>query len=511
MTHFLTPAAERVLKRATQFAHAGDCAAVEPVHLLHALLREESRASEVLNREGIDSLAFAAVFPICDAADDLDETLSVQIPRSAAVEKIVQQARHQAAFQGQHAETGTEHLLWAFIAVDSPEAAWLLASGLKIEELSELISPESEAVHEPLETDVTFTSHEQPRSPAHDVLRMIDAAANRAREGIRAVEDYVRFALDDVHLTKLLKTWRHDFTIALRSVGGADLIAARETQADVGTTVTTTAESHRASMSHVVRANLKRAQEATRTIEEYGKLLGGELAGHLEKLRYRLYTLEKAVLTTAHNRDRLADRRLYLLVTEALCHHGSGPAIRGALAGGVGVVQLREKEMSDRRLVEFGRRVRAWTREAGALFIMNDRPDLAVLTAADGVHVGQDELSVREARRIVGADKLVGVSTHNIQQARQAVLDGADYLGVGPTFPSRTKQFDDFAGLEFVREVAAEITLPFFPIGGIDCENIAGVVAAGATRVAVTGAICGAEHPEEAARQLASSLHGGEL
>jgi thiamine-phosphate pyrophosphorylase len=173
-------------------------------------------------------------------------------------------------------------------------------------------------------------------------------------------------------------------------------------------------------------------------------------------------------------------------------------------------VQLREKEQPERRLVDLGRRVREWTREANALFIMNDRADLAVVTDADGVHVGQDELSVKEARRIVGPRRLVGVSTHTIEQARQAVLDGADYIGVGPVFPSSTKAFESLAGLEFVREVAAEISLPWFAIGGINAENVNIVVEAGAKRIAVSNAILGAKDPEMAARELGTKVSSGE-
>jgi thiamine-phosphate pyrophosphorylase len=137
---------------------------------------------------------------------------------------------------------------------------------------------------------------------------------------------------------------------------------------------------------------------------------------------------------------------------------------------------------------------------------MNDRPDLAVLCDADGVHVGQDELTVRDVRRIVGPDRLVGVSTHDIEQARQAVLDGADYLGVGPVFPSDTKSFDAFAGLEFVRQAAAEITRPWFAIGGITAANLADVTAAGAERIAIGAAICAADDPADATRALRSRL-----
>ena len=140
------------------------------------------------------------------------------------------------------------------------------------------------------------------------------------------------------------------------------------------------------------------------------------------------------------------------------------------------------------------------------MFVMNDRPDLAVLADADGVHVGQEELSVKDARTIVGADRLVGVSTHSIEQARQAVLDGADYIGVGPVFPSGTKQFDRLAGLELVRAVAAEVRLPAFAIGGITADNLPLVREAGLGRVAVSGAVASAADPGAAARRLLALL-----
>jgi thiamine-phosphate pyrophosphorylase len=226
----------------------------------------------------------------------------------------------------------------------------------------------------------------------------------------------------------------------------------------------------------------------------------------LEELRYELYTLEKAVFLTHTARERLQGRELYVLVSSELCPNGSGPVIAAALAGGAGIIQVREKKISDRELVTYGRLVREWTARAGALFIMNDRPDLAVLTDADGVHVGQEELPVREARRIVGPTRLVGLSTHSLEQARQAVLDGADYIGVGPVFSSTTKAFERLAGLDLVRQVAAEISVPAYAIGGIGLENVDEVLSAGARRIAVSSAICGAADPGEAARALRAKL-----
>jgi thiamine-phosphate pyrophosphorylase len=140
---------------------------------------------------------------------------------------------------------------------------------------------------------------------------------------------------------------------------------------------------------------------------------------------------------------------------------------------------------------------------------VNDRPDIAVLSQADGVHVGQEELEVRDARRIIGPDRLVGVSTHSIEQACQAVSDGADYIGCGPTFPSGTKDFDHFPGLDFLRQVAAEISLPAFAIGGITLDNLSQVLHTGFARIAVSGAITNSADPPAHVRSFLAALGCG--
>ena len=396
-----------------------------------------------------------------------------------------------------------------------------------------------------------------------ETYRILDTAANRAREGLRVVEDYARFGLNDAHLSRLLKECRHELAAALTGISPAQRLAARDTLGDVGTSIGTVSEYQRASVEDVACASFKRVQEALRTLEEFSKLIGDDdsqcgvetltrsvsedsesvsedgtsVSGdrmssnpgspsrassltlrvgvgttssattrRFEQLRYRLYTAEKAVLRTRFARERLFDQRLYLLVTASACQAGCKPVVRAAMTAGVKLIQMREKTLPDRELVSQARRLRAWTRDADALLIVNDRPDIAVLAEADGVHVGQDELTVSDARRIVGPDRLIGVSAHTIEQARQAVLDGADYLGVGPTFPSGTKSFESFAGLDFIRQVAAEITLPWFAIGGIDTNNLAAVLEAGASRIAVSGAILTATDPHATASELLANL-----
>jgi thiamine-phosphate pyrophosphorylase len=172
------------------------------------------------------------------------------------------------------------------------------------------------------------------------------------------------------------------------------------------------------------------------------------------------------------------------------------------VAADVGMIQLREKHLDDRELVARARQLRGLTRGTRTLAIVNDRADLAAIADLDGVQLGQDDLSVKDARAIVGTRRLIGVSTHNMEQARQAVLDGANFLGAGPTFPSETKAFDEFAGLEYLREVAAEIRLPTFAIGGIAADNLPDVLATGIARIAVGAAVTEAAKPGVAAREL---------
>jgi thiamine-phosphate pyrophosphorylase len=343
------------------------------------------------------------------------------------------------------------------------------------------------------------------------VWRILDASANRVGEGLRVIEEFARFDLNDAHFSRLLKECRHEFTAALMMVPERFRLAARDTPGDVGTAIGTLSEYQRSSLLDVVRASFKRVQESLRTLEEYGKLIhsageGPTFSQRIEQLRYRLYTAEKGVLRTASLTERLYGQHLYLLVTASACVAGLETTVRAALDAGVRMIQIREKQVPDRELVEHARHLRHWTAAAGALLIVNDRPDIAVLANADGVHVGQDELTVRDARQIVGPHRLVGVSTHSIEQARQAVLDGADYLGVGPTYPSSTKSFDKFSGLEFVRQAAAEIALPWFAIGGIQLQTLGPALTAGASRVAISGAICGANDPRQVTTELLARL-----
>jgi len=202
-------------------------------------------------------------------------------------------------------------------------------------------------------------------------------------------------------------------------------------------------------------------------------------------------------------RDRLARARLYLV-----CDRRPEAFLRAALAGGVDIVQLRDKEAGDEQLLEAARVFRHLADEHGALFFVNDRPDLAVAADADGVHVGQDDTPVSEARAVVGADRIVGLSTHSPDQI--AAARGVDYIAVGPVYATPTKPGRPAVGLELIRHAAVHAPDPWFAIGGIDGRTVGAVAAAGARRAVVVRAITEADDPRAAARALREALVGQE-
>jgi thiamine-phosphate pyrophosphorylase len=203
-------------------------------------------------------------------------------------------------------------------------------------------------------------------------------------------------------------------------------------------------------------------------------------------------------------RERLRSAHLYLV-----CDDQPDEFLAGALAGGVDILQLRMKDASDEEIVSAGRRFAAAAGEHRALFILNDRPDLVAATRADGVHLGQDDATVTEARAIVGPEPLVGLSTHDPAQVDAAGDGPIDYIGVGPVHETPTKPGRPAVGLELVRYAATHATVPFFAIGGIDPSNVGAVADGGAARIAVVRALTEADDVESAARALRAAVVAG--
>jgi thiamine-phosphate pyrophosphorylase len=345
-------------------------------------------------------------------------------------------------------------------------------------------------------------------------LQIIDVNVNRAAEGLRVVEEYCRFVLSNVQLVARCKALRDQLHAALVPVSRSERLFARDTPNDVGASSDFTEqirpEANSASLEQIAIKNGERVKEALRVIEECCKPLNGAVARAVGMLRYQWYTLEKDCHFAGTEPSRLKTARLCVLLEGGSSECGFVERCRALIGAGVHMIQLREKNLDDRTLFARAVLLRRVIDESNMrpLMIVNDRPDIAILSRADGVHLGQEDLDIRQASRLLGGQMLIGVSTHSIEQARQAERDGASYIGCGPTFPSTTKHFDQFPGLNFLRQVAAEISLPAFAIGGITPENLPQVLAAGLSRVAVGGAVCSAADIGAEAKKLLAALAG---
>jgi thiamine-phosphate pyrophosphorylase len=336
--------------------------------------------------------------------------------------------------------------------------------------------------------------------------RILDANANRAREALRVLEDYARFVLDDTDLSTQLKTLRHDLAAALRQLHIDDAMLARDTAADIGTAISTPAEFVRQSLTDVVIAAGKRLSEALRVLEEIAKTIDAAPAAAIEQIRYRGYTLEQTLSRIAHQSGRFAEVQLYVLLTEALCRQPWEQTMNALIAGGAQCIQLREKALPDQEFLRRAKIVAERCRTAGVISIINDRPDIAQLAGADGVHLGQTDLPCAAARKLLGHGPIVGVSTENLTQARQAVRDGATYIGVGPMFPTSTKEKPRIAGPAYAAQAVKSISVPCVAIGGIMPENVGEIAVVGVHSVAVCSAIIGDLDPAARCKEFLSKL-----
>jgi thiamine-phosphate pyrophosphorylase len=490
MREHCSPAVLRAVEAAAGQAFEGAAIKVAAANLLMALIEDEDgRATVLLARHGVNRDLLWEY--LAGASSILD----------VAIDRILADAGALTREHGGEGAITSEFLLLALLRSETGLSRVLKDHGLNLPGLEREILGEKRPplpINEPLQFDV----------PSEKIAagRILDANANRAREALRLLDDYCRFVLNDALLTREAKQLRHDLAALLDRLPAGLLVAARETEQDVGTAISTSAEAARGSSADVARINLKRLQEAFRSLEEFGKLFTPDFAEGIERLRYRSYTLEKALRSGEDSQSVLAGTRLCVLLTGSQCAASLDWTIAEAAAGGATMFQLREKNLNDRELLERARNVRKWTRLAGALFIVNDRPDIARLADADGVHLGQEDLPVQEARKIIGPDALIGVSTHDVEQVRRAVRDGANYLGIGPAFPTQTKMFEALAGLDFIKVALAETSLPAFAIGGINLDTIDAVVGAGTKRVAVSAAIAAADDPRQIAHVLRSAL-----
>ena len=299
------------------------------------------------------------------------------------------------------------------------------------------------------------------------ILRILDVNFNRTREALRVIEDYARFGLESVELASELKSFRHRLSQLIVDLKiDRRLINARNIARDVGQKDYL---SRKKSLAGIISANFKRLQEALRVLVEYSKSINPRISRQLEKLRFWSYELEQQFSFGLQPQKSLKKIRLCVLVPGFA---KTISIVRDVIRGGADAIQLRAKKLSDERLIKLIRKIRTITLKHKVLFIVNDRVDLALLGRADGVHLGATDISVRDARQILGPDKIIGATTHNIKEALVAQKNGADYISVGPMFPTPLKQHLPPDGMKYLSGIARRIKIPYVAIGGINQLNL---------------------------------------
>jgi thiamine-phosphate pyrophosphorylase len=339
------------------------------------------------------------------------------------------------------------------------------------------------------------------------VYRILDANFNRAREALRVMEEYCRFVLNNPALSGRAKQLRHELSSMIAELDANQLLCCRDSQQDVGRELRVEGQMKRATLEDCFTAAAKRSSEALRMLAEVGQAINPALYDCFERLRFETYSLEKDISLAMYGALRFRNVRLYVLITvqpESDKVKISDLA-RACIDGGADCLQLRCKGMTDKDVLNLAGPVAEICRRNSVISIINDRPDIAILSGADGVHLGQDDLLVESVRRLQPRPLIVGRSTHHFRQLTDAINETCDYVALGPVFATATKSREAVAGLDYIRQsmdILKNNGVGHVAIGGIGLDNIEQVLAFGVRTVAVCSAVCESSNPAKACSDL---------
>ncbi len=338
-----------------------------------------------------------------------------------------------------------------------------------------------------------------------EIYRIMDVNLDRASEGLRVIEDAVRFGLNDYHLTQKVRQLRHFLAKIAQEIPHfrwKQRLGWRDVEKDVGTELGR--EEKRERFENLVEANFGRVQEAERSLEEFVKLFSPELGQRFKRLRFQTYSLEKKV---AMKLEKRYDFSLYVITDSSLIKAEEfEEKLKEVVSNGATVVQLREKTLPLWAFFKKALLLRKIIPE-DVLFMVNDRVDIAVASGADGVHLGQEDLPISAARKVLGEGKIIGASTPSVEQAQQAEREGVDYVAIGPVFSTTTKPGVGSAkGIEIIGKAKAKVDIPVIAIGGINLDNVERTLKAGADGVAVISAVFKEANTGLATRRLSEKI-----
>ena len=335
------------------------------------------------------------------------------------------------------------------------------------------------------------------------IYQIIDANLDRAREGLRVLEDWARFALGENDSVKKIKNFR-------QILGKNHLEVYKQSRnfiEDECKGLTHQEQFKRNTPDQIISSNAGRVQEALRVIEEFSRQHNHELSKIAAEIRYEIYSLEIELLRLSKSKrseEILKENDLYVITDEK---ENLLEIIEALLIAGVKIIQYRFKTGTDKDHLQEAIQIKNLCKRYNTIFIVNDRVDIALASNADGVHLGQDDLDLRTTRKLLGYSKLIGISANNEIDISNALKNGCDYIGIGPVFETATKKNKKPLGIEKIKTLTKDINIPWFAIGGIKTNNISYLKSNGIKKVALVSQLMNAKDPKRDAIMILKKLN----
>jgi len=275
-----------------------------------------------------------------------------------------------------------------------------------------------------------------------NLLTIIDVNINRSVEGLRVCEDLIRFIYRVTHIVTSLKEIRHEIVTISSFFEKAKLLNSRDVELDLNKFIDSENEKKRDNPQEIFFANIHRAIEAVRSLEEVSKVFDSKIAIKFQTIRFKLYSIEKNGYSFMAKKDFLKyfNKSIYAILDSGFVKNNQYiSTAKEFIRAGVSIIQLRMKNSKTSEILQVAKEVSKLCKSEGVLFIVNDFPEIAILSNADGVHIGQDDIPILELRKILPADMIIGLSTHSLEQAKDCIKFNPDYIAIGPIFGTSSK------------------------------------------------------------------------
>lgn len=313
--------------------------------------------------------------------------------------------------------------------------------------------------------------------------RIADVNLNRLGESLKFLEDVARFSIENKPLLTQVRKIRHEYLEIKKALPMMQILAFRKSNVDLGRSAKFDIRAKKPSRDIIV-ANITRAKESSRILEENFKSVDVMMSSKMKKIRFSIYDLEQSIIGSV---EKIFNPRLYAIIDEKyLKMYKIKDMIRILENNGVTMIQLRIKTLADRKFINAATMIKNTLRKKGTRFIINNRIDIVLACRAHGVHLGQEDMPVKRARGILGGNYIIGISARTIKEAKKAERDGADYIGVGSVFKTKTKSDARICGLSVLKAICEKTEIPVVGIGGITDKNYRQVLSAGAAGIAVS-------------------------